>query len=160
MARKLKTYQTSLGFFDQAISAIDEGGFGRVGADSNFSPSAPPRNSEECGNVAIWRPPKRPNRSMPHSNRPRGRAAALEKRSRAEIARGRSRSTGWTSPLRPGPQISLTPKGERRQGVPCPRGRSALAGRSNRAKNFVRPLETKNGFCNFLVATAGWLPGA
>ena len=40
MARKLKTYQTSLGFFDQAIAAIDEGGFGRVGADSNlFSPA-------------------------------------------------------------------------------------------------------------------------
>ena len=43
MSRKLKTYQTSLGFFNQAISAIDEDGFGRVGADSNLSPSAPPR---------------------------------------------------------------------------------------------------------------------
>ena len=30
----------------------------------------------------------------------------------------------------------------------------------NRAEFFSRPLETKSGFSNFFVATAGWLPGA
>jgi hypothetical protein len=30
-SKEMNTYQTSLGFFDQAIAAIDKGGFGRVG---------------------------------------------------------------------------------------------------------------------------------
>jgi hypothetical protein len=71
MARKLKTYQTSLGFFDQAIAAIDEGGSGGVGRRQQ---SLPPGRGE----------------GEPRSGR---------YRSDLGKARRRSQAPGWVRPI-------------------------------------------------------------
>ena len=53
LARKLKTYQTSLGFFDLAIAAaVDEGGFGSWGADSNLFHQGAAKESDDPDVVA------------------------------------------------------------------------------------------------------------
>jgi hypothetical protein len=53
MARKLKTYQTSLGFFDQAIAApLDEGCAGAWGADSNLLHQGAAKQSDDPDVIA------------------------------------------------------------------------------------------------------------
>ena len=56
MARKLKTYQTSLGFFDQAIAAHAKAALAALGADSNLSHQSAAKHKNN--NIAISRPPR------------------------------------------------------------------------------------------------------